>query len=234
MNWIGSSTPVETWVQEKPWWKIAGWLARPKPNEHQRKVALLIYWSNYSKKTIPSQMFVFFISIVSVQRTKDKHTTDRLLQGDPYISFIIYFDIQKQSVDSSCSPLHSMPPLLGAGLLHCRVLVFFLPLQEDHSAQQLQLPSMAMAAGPSSALRHLWQCVWPFRFPKNSREMTSWGVCSGVHGWWVRTFEPLSHLAGPPTVADWTHAVTPGAWRERLAERMNILSVWLDSIKSVS
>lgn len=135
-----------------------------------------------------------------------------------------YFDIQKQSVDSCCSPLQSMPPLLGAGLLHCRVLVFFLPLQEDHVAQQLQLPSMAMTAGQSRALGHLWQCVWPFRFPKNSREMTSWGMCSGVDGWWVRTFAPLSHLAAPPTVADWTHAVTPGAWRERLDERMNLLS----------
>lgn len=140
-----------------------------------------------------------------------------------------YFDIQKQSVDSCCSPLHSMPPLLGSGLLHCRVLVFFLPLQEDHVAQQLQLPSMAMAAGQSRTLGHLWQCVWPFRFPKNSREMTSWGVCSGVDGWWVRTFAPLSHLAGPPTVADRTHAVTPGAWRERLDERMNLLSVRFNS-----
>lgn len=45
-----------------------------------------------------------------------------------------------------------MPPLLGTGLLHCRVLVIVLPLQEDHAPQQLQLPSMAMSAGKSHAL----------------------------------------------------------------------------------
>lgn len=33
----------------------------------------------------------FFISIVSVQITKDKHTTEILLQGDPYMSFHLFW-----------------------------------------------------------------------------------------------------------------------------------------------
>lgn len=94
---------------------------------------------------------MFFISTVSVQATKESLPQ---IDYSRRILTYVYSGIQKQSVDSCCSPLHSIPPLLGGGLLHCLVLVFVLPLQEDHAAQQLQLPSMATTAGQSHTLGH--------------------------------------------------------------------------------
>lgn len=97
--------------------------------------------------------------MMSVQATKESP-----LQIDYSRRILRYVDFgtQKQSADSCCSPLHSIPPLLGGGLLHCLVLVFFLPLQEDHAAQQLQLPSMATTAGQSHTLgQFMAMCLTP-------------------------------------------------------------------------
>lgn len=162
--------------------------------------------------------------MISVQTTKVKHTTDSFLQGNPFMSFHLFWH------SKAVCRLLLQPPALHASVAGRRVVALSRPRLLPAAAGGPRSPAAPAAVNGDGCwakprVSSFMAMCLTFEISQISKEMTSWGVCSGVDGWWVQTFAPLSHLAGLPTVADGTHAVTPGAWRERLDERMNLLSV---------